>query len=143
MNTNQFGQIPQFTNPYPMPQSNMFMPKPMMPVNNGIVWVQGIEGAKAYQIPQNSNIILMDSERNRMYIKTSDNIGMCSLRIFDFNEVTETSNSNNPIVSQQDLSQFVTKEELDKILSDFKGRVNNEPIPATKPTKSSKSTISE
>lgn len=144
MNTNQFSPIPQFTNQYPLPQSNMYMPRNIMPVNNGIIWVQGIEGAKAYQIPQSSNIILMDSEQNRMYIKTSDNIGMCNLRIFDFTEITETSTSNNSIIPQQDMSQFVTRQELEKILTEYNGRVNDEQsIPTIKSNKSGKSTITE
>lgn len=139
-----YGQMPMYQNPYQIPQTNNYIQKPTGFQNNGIIWVQGIEGAKAYQIPQNSNAVLMDSEQNRMYIKTSDNIGMCNLRIFDFTEVTETHNSNNSIILQQDLSRFVTKEELNEILSNFKGSVNNEQsISTTKSTKSGKSIITE
>lgn len=143
MNVNQFNSMGMYQNPYPTPQNNMFMPKPLTPVNNGIIWVQGIEGAKAYQIPQNSNIILMDSEKNRMYIKTSDNIGMCNLRIFDFNEVTETSTSNNSIIPHQDLSQYVTREELNKILSEYSGGPKNEQSVSATKSKSNKQTITE
>ena len=62
MNTMNYNQIPLYQNPYQMSQNNMYMPKQLSPQNNGIIWVQGIEGAKAYQIPQNSNIILMDRQ---------------------------------------------------------------------------------
>ena len=138
MNGINYGQIPMYQNPYQMPQSNMYMPKQLSPQNNGINWVQGIEGAKAYQIPQNSNIILMDSEKNRMYIKTSDNIGMCNLRIFDFTEVTETSQGHNSVATQPDLSQYVTRDELNNILEQLNGGKDNEQ--SVQPTKSSKST---
>ena len=138
MNTMNYNQIPMYQNPYQMPQSNMYMPKQLSPQNNGIVWVQGIEGAKAYQIPQNSNIILMDSEKNRMYIKTSDNIGMCNLRIFDFTEVTETSQGHNSVATQPDLSQYVTRDELNNILEQLNGGKDNEQ--SIQPTKSNKST---
>ena len=47
-----------YQNPY-MP----YAPRYSTP-NNSIVWVQGIEGAKAYQLASNSNIILMDSEND-------------------------------------------------------------------------------
>ena len=138
MNTMNYNQIPLYQNPYQMPQSNMYMPKQLSPQNNGIIWVQGIEGAKAYQIPQNSNIILMDSEKNRMYIKTSDNIGMCNLRIFDFTEVTETSQGHNSVATQHDLSQYVTRDELNNILEQLNGGKDNEQ--SVQPTKSNKST---
>ena len=138
MNTMNYNQIPLYQNPYQMPQSNMYMTKQLSPQNNGIIWVQGIEGAKAYQIPQNSNIILMDSEKNRMYIKTSDNIGMCNLRIFDFTEVTETSQGHNSVATQPDLSQYVTRDELNNILEQLNGGKDNEQ--SVQPTKSNKST---
>ena len=138
MNTVNYNQIPLYQNPYQMPQSNMYMPKQLSPQNNGIIWVQGIEGAKTYQIPQNSNIILMDSEKNRMYIKTSDNIGMCNLRIFDFTEVTETSQGHNSVATQPDLSQYVTRDELNNILEQLNGGKDNEQ--SVQPTKSNKST---
>lgn len=138
MNTMNYNQIPLYQNPYQMPQSNMYMPKQVSPQNNGIIWVQGIEGAKAYQIPQNSNIILMDSEKNRMYIKTSDNIGMCNLRIFDFTEVTETSQGHNSVATQPDLSQYVTRDELNNILEQLNGGKDNEQ--SVQPAKSNKST---
>ena len=138
MNTMNYNQIPMYQNPYQMPQSNMYMPKQLSPQNNGIIWVQGIEGAKTYQIPQNSNIILMDSEKNRMYIKTSDNIGMCNLRIFDFTEVTETSQGHNSVATQPDLSQYVTRDELNNILEQLNGGKDNEQ--SVQPTKSNKST---
>ena len=77
---------------------------------NNIIWVQGIEGAKAWQLNPNSMVILLDSEiEGKMYIKVSDNIGMSTLRVFNYVEevpVTTTSQSNI------DLSQYVKKDEL-------------------------------
>lgn len=86
---------------------------------NDIHWVQGIEGAKAYQVPPNGRTVLLDSEQNRMYIKTCDNIGMCDLRVFDFNEVT-TETSKNVVAQQIDTSEFVTKKELNEALQKLK-----------------------
>ena len=89
--------------------------------NNGINWVQGIEGAKAFQMVPNSNTILMDSENNgRFYIKISDNVGMCNLRVFAFEEITDKAQA--PV----DTSQFVTREELTKVINDLKGGMKNE-----------------
>ena len=88
---------------------------------NNIVWVQGIEGAKAWQLAPNSMVILLDSEADgKMYIKVSDNIGMSTLRIFNYVEEvpsTPTSGVNNN--NDLDLSQFVRKDELNELIKEL------------------------
>ena len=81
---------------------------------NNIVWVQGIEGAKAWQLTPNSMVILLASEaEGKMYIKVSDNIGMSSLRIFNYTEeLPKSNNSDVTINNDLDLSQYVKKDEL-------------------------------
>lgn len=117
---NQFNQLNQ--NPY------MMQPR----TTNGITWIQGVEGAKAYQLPANSNVLLMDSENDGIfYIKVSDNIGMCTLRVFKYEEI-----SNTP--SQVDTSQFVTRDELTQIIKEMKESVNNEQFVSTTKSKQSK-----
>ena len=104
---------------------------------NGITWVQGIEGAKAYQLMPNSNAILMDSENDgRFYIKVSDNVGMCNLRIFSYEEITDTPST--------DMSQYVTKDELNTLIQNLLGGQSNEQsLPATKSNKQSKPLITK
>ena len=103
----------------------------MPQTNNGIVWVQGVEGAKAYQLMPNSNTVLMDSENDGIfYIKTSDNVGMCNLRVFKYEEVTEQPKP------QIDTSQFVTREELQEALAKI-GVAHEQTVPATKPKQKS------
>ena len=102
---------------------NMFpqqtMMNPQFRINNGIIWVQGIEGAKAYQLAPNSNAILLDSENDgKFYIKVSDNVGMCNLRTFSYTEVTNTPTT--------DMSNYVTRQELETML---RGIRNEQPIP--------------
>ena len=116
-------------NPNPIyPQYNPYMSQTQ---NNGINWVQGIEGAKAYQLTPNSNVILMDSENEgRFYIKVSDNVGMCNLRVFKYEEISNTPNT----------SEFVTKAELKSeiegiINSMLGGKSNEQSVSATKPNK--------
>ena len=84
---------------------------------NNIVWVQGIEGAKAWQLNPNSMVILLDSEaEGKMYIKVSDNIGMSSLRIFNYTEVLPSENAT--INQDLDLSQYVKKDELSSLIKE-------------------------
>lgn len=97
---------------------------------NGITWVQGVEGAKAYQLSPNSNTLLMDSENDGIfYIKVSDNVGMCSLRTFRYEEIV-----SNP-TPQVDLSEYVKKTELETLINNMLGGGTNEhSVSATKST---------
>ena len=99
------------------------------PTNN-IFWVNGIEGAKAWQLSPNSMAILLDSEaEGKMYIKVSDNIGMSTLRIFNYVEVFPSTNSttNNNL----DLSQYVKKDELGMLIKEI--LTNEQSISTTEP----------
>ena len=74
-----------------------------------IKWVQGLEGAKSYQLMPNSNVVLMDSENDGMfYIKSSDNVGMCKIRTFKYEEV------------QQKEKEYITRDELMEMLKELK-----------------------
>lgn len=87
---------------------------------NNIVWVQGIEGAKAWQLTPNSMVILLDSEaEGKMYIKVSDNIGMSSLRIFNYTEELQNNTSDNVTINKDlDLSEYVKKDELISLIKE-------------------------
>lgn len=92
--------------------------RPVQP-NPGIQWVQGKEGAKAYPLQANSNAVLMDSENEGIfYIKTSDPIGMCKLRIFKFVEIMEQDTKINP-------DEYVKKAELKALIEEMLGGGDN------------------
>lgn len=120
-----------FQNPY-MPQYTQ------RAYNNGITWVQGIEGAKAYQLMPNSNVMLLDSESDGIfYIKVSDNVGMCSLRTFKFEEIT---NYSKTVDKNVDMSQYITRDEFEKVIGGLK---NEQSISAVKPNKQHSKPIQE
>lgn len=84
--------------------------------NNGIIWVNGIEGAKAYQLMPGANAVLLDSENEGMfYIKVADNVGMCTVRSFKYQEVTPTSEPKTEYVSKDEF-----KAELEKLKKEIK-----------------------
>lgn len=85
---------------YASNQNYMVQPQPQ---NNGIVWVQGEAGAKSYLMSPNSTQMLMDSESNKMYIKSTDGAGMPTMRVFEYKEV-----GNQPTPTQ-DSADFVLK----------------------------------
>lgn len=102
-----------YQNPY---YQNRTYPMSYPSMNNGINWVQGVEGAKAFQMMPNSNAILMDSDlENIFYIKVSDNVGMCNLRTFKYEEITDKCNKNTHM-NDVDLSDYVTKQELQSLI---------------------------
>ena len=89
-----------------------------MQQTNGITWVQGIEGAKAFQLMPNSNTILMDSENDGIfYIKICDSVGMCTLRTFKYEEVVMQKRADG---IAPDLTQYVTKSELQTAMDELK-----------------------
>lgn len=81
------------------------------PQSNGIVWVQGESGAKSFIVSPGQTVLLMDSESNVFYIKSSDNSGMpMPLRVFDYKErITQKPETNQ---------NYITREEFEKRLAE-------------------------
>ena len=86
--------------------------------NNGIIWVSGEAGAKAYMVAPNNTIQLWDSESQTIYLKSADASGMPSMKILDYT-IREAKNSPNsaPVLTDDKLSAFATKDEI-KAVSD-------------------------
>ena len=84
-------------------------------LNQGLLWVQGEAGAKAYLMAPNSTVLLMDSENERFYIKSTDGAGMPNLRVFAYQEMRP--NAQAPGAAQEqpqiDTSMFVGREEFE------------------------------
>lgn len=81
-----------------------------------INWVQGEAGARSVPVPAGQKALLMDSETNIFYIKSSDASGMpLPLRTFEYKEVGVDNKETAP--AQND---YVTHEELKQILADLK-----------------------
>ena len=117
---NQYMQ--QSYNPYMQQQVNNRYSTFQSSYTSGINWVQGIEGAKAIQLKPSDLAMFLDSENEGvMYIKTSDNVGMCNLRTFKFTEVTPTKETSPQI----DLSEYVKKSELESLINKMLGGESN------------------
>lgn len=111
------------------------MPQPMQPppqTNQGLLWVQGEAGAKSYLVAPNTTVLLMDSEGSRFYLKSTDNAGMPSLRVFEYSEVAQTA-PQSPQSEQIDLdSKYVTRGEYDALKGKYMeilDMLNNFPAP--------------
>ena len=118
---------------------------PQPQVNQGLLWVSGEIGAKSYLVAPNSTVLLMDSDAQRFYLKSADNAGMPSLRIFEYNEVTNIPQNapQAPNLDENVLNdKFVTREEYEGLKRQYEAimerldslnPVNAEVEPANKP----------
>lgn len=79
--------------------------------SSGLIWVQGIEGAKSYLVAPNSSVALWDSEQNAIYLKSADASGMPSMKILDYTIRGENSAQNNVQINEQK-NDYATHEEL-------------------------------
>ena len=128
-----------------VPQVGTQMSLPQPQVNQGLLWVSGEVGAKSYLVAPNSTVLLMDSDSSRFYLKSADNAGMPSLRIFEYSEVTNTPTTsvNAPNLDENVLNdKFVTREEYEGLKRQYESimerldslnSVNAEVEPNSKP----------
>lgn len=104
-----YQNYPMQNNAYPQMNTQQQMQ------GNGIVWVSGEAGAKAYLVAPNTSVALWDSEANVIYIKSADGSGMPSMKIVDY--TMRDTNARRSEMSPQ--SDFVTKDDLLPIRKDI------------------------
>jgi hypothetical protein len=102
-----------FNGYYPPGQSYMqpqyYNPQPQPPQTSGIIWVQGEVGARSYLVSPNTKVALWDSEAPIIYIKTSDQNGVPSMRIIDY---TYRDAASQPSQNQNNQNTYVTTDEF-------------------------------
>ena len=109
--------------------------------NNQIIFVQGETGAKAYQIPINSTVLLMSSEANEFFIKSTDQAGFPTIKKYRFTEITQAAEQveGQAKTEQVKTQNFVTREEFEalkneiKQLKEPKNESDNENVKSKKP----------
>lgn len=94
-----------------------FQPQPQQQqsVNQGLLWVSGEAGAKAYLLTPNTSALLLDSEESKFYIKTTDQAGMPTLRTFVYQEVTGTSQNVQKQTETNLDDKYVTRQEYNDL----------------------------
>lgn len=132
-------QFAQSYTPVQVPQPNV---TPMQQNNNGLIWVQGEAGAKSYLVAPNTTVMLMDSESQRFFLKSSDASGMPQpLRVFEYSEKPVNAPKTVPIEQAIDYSSFATKAEFDAFKDEINGILKNIPRQVTRNDKSAVSGI--
>lgn len=100
----------QYYNPYQYQAYNQ-------QANQGLLWVQGESGAKNYIVTPNTTVLLMDSEAPRFYLKSTDNTGMPSLRVFEYQEIKGTAPKKEELNLDK---KYVTREEYQVLEQHYK-----------------------
>jgi len=122
---NQSGAAPYSAQPVQMPQSYGYSAAPQP--QNDIHWVQGAAGAKAYNLDPGRSVLLMDSEANKFYIKSTDQSGMpLPLRSFRYTEEAEEVDNNQSGNGKCDMSQYLTKDDFKRMLEEYLGPVGKD-----------------
>lgn len=85
------------------------------PVNQGLLWVQGVEGAKSYLVAPNTTVLLMDADAQRFYLKSTDGTGIPNLRTFEYSEVTQNALQPVQSVPENLDDKYVTRTEYDAL----------------------------
>lgn len=100
---NMNGQQP-FQQNYQQPQAQ---PMQNAGQNVGLLKANGIEGAKAYQMPPNSTIALFDVNDDIFYVKTSDAGGFSNVTAYRFEKIEP----NQPAQT----TEYVTRQEFEEL----------------------------
>lgn len=88
------------------------MQQPQQQASNGLIWVQGEAGARGYMVAPGQSVLLMDSERQTMYLKSADGAGMPTMRIYDYTERVAQPVQAAP---QSAAANYATREEVDAL----------------------------
>lgn len=114
-----------YFNGYPVTYQQYYQNIPAAQQNNSQggqpIWIQGEQAAKSYLVAPNNTVVLFDSESQTIYLKSADASGMPSIKILDYT-VRETAKNgqNSPAsVSQDNISGFATKTEIEAITSEI------------------------
>lgn len=129
-NFGQFGSFPysSYYGGYPaqnMPnQGNVFnrdfqQGNQPMQQNTNITFVNGIEGAKAFQLSPNSSVLMMDSENQKFYVKTTDNLGVAKITSYSFSEDEFSGGNKGKDTAEAANIVQLTNEEYNEILQNL------------------------
>lgn len=110
--------------------------QPSQPTIQNVNWIQvsGIEGAKNQIVQPGQTAWMMDNNAPYIYVKSVDNLGSCDFHIFNINEVTDAVN-NQQTQQTIDTSQYVQRDEFEKLKSQLDQFVNSNKKVAAKTNK--------
>lgn len=95
---------------FPYNQGNFGYPQvPTPQPRNEIIRVHGEEGAKAYQLPPNSAILLLDDTNPILWFKSTDGAGYPQVTAYDISPHVETRDIVQPTPDYAALEERISK----------------------------------
>lgn len=91
---------------------NPYYSNPYVTSLNIYAYVNGLEGAKAYQAAPNQNVLLIDSENPVIYMKSTNAMGQGSIQCFKITQINE--NEIRPNVTSG--SNYVLKDDFSSLI---------------------------
>ena len=104
-----YPQAPYAQPSFPYPNQS---PQMMAPQANTYAFVNGVEGAKSFQVAPNQSVMLMDSEQPIAYKKTANGMGQASIQYFRLTEISEEEARGR---KAQPASEYVLKTDFDAL----------------------------
>ena len=84
-----------------------------------ITFVNGIEGAKTFKLRPNSNVLMMDSDNYKFYVKSTDNLGIANISSYSFVE-----DKNLPVENVAASQPSNTGEQNTKLHDEMKNKID-------------------
>lgn len=115
----QLGQLRanQFQQPVNQPQMQAQSPASSLKLYD---FVQGEAGAKGYLVAAGNTVLLLDSESERFYLKSTDASGVpMPLRVFDYTERTAAPKTASAAV-QNPGEEYVTRREFEAVVASLR-----------------------
>lgn len=121
-------------------QQNMYAPQQQpMPIQSNIEYVNGIEGAKAFILPPNTQKLLLDSDNAFFYIKTTDMQGKPTVKRFRYIDVEAEQQAQ---MQKQEQPLYVTIQQYQEVLDTLDTlRKELDKLKSAKPKKAEESEV--
>ena len=94
---------------FPYNQGNFGYPQVPAQPRNEIIRVHGEEGAKAYQLPPNSAILLLDDANPILWFKSTDGAGYPQITAYDISPHVQTREIAQPAPDYAALEERISK----------------------------------
>ena len=98
-----------FNNPYTAPTSNMYSAR-----YNQYAFVNGLEGAKSFQVQPNQSMMLLDSDNSIIYKKSANSYGQATIEYFQMIPISEQDVRN---ILTPPMPEYVLKSDFDKLMA--------------------------
>lgn len=105
-----------FPSGYQSPMLPQQMPTQAPQMQNGMIWISGIQEAAAFPIVPNAAVVLWDKSGKTVYLKQADATGKPTMHVYDLVERVDTTVNQEP-----NIPAYATKDELGKVVGVVKG----------------------